>query len=88
MTHLNRWLQLALVSLPLALIGAGPDVIFPFGKLDDLIALGAAPRAFVALSPRAVVLEHMGRTPAPEPEPESIETTARTLDTEPDEGEG
>jgi uncharacterized membrane protein YkvA (DUF1232 family) len=65
-----------------------PDVFFPFGKLDDLIALGAAPLAFIALSPRAVVLEHMGRTPALEPEPEAIETTARTLDTNPDEGEG
>jgi uncharacterized membrane protein YkvA (DUF1232 family) len=65
-----------------------PDVFFPFGKLDDLIALGAAPLAFIALSPRAVVLEHMGRTPAPEPEPEAIETTARTLEPDPEDREG
>jgi uncharacterized membrane protein YkvA (DUF1232 family) len=64
-----------------------PDMLFPFGKLDDLLALIAAPLAFVALSPRAVVLEHMGRAPAPEPEPVAVETTARTLENEPEEPE-
>lgn len=55
-----------------------PDVLFPFGRLDDLIALVAAPLLFIALAPRAIVLEHLGRGSAPEPD--AIETTARTLD--------
>ncbi len=42
MTHLNRWLQLALVSLPLALIGAGPDVNFPFGVASGEVTQSSA----------------------------------------------
>lgn len=62
-----------------------PDVVFPFGRLDDILALILAPVLFVALSPRQVVLEHMGRAPAPEDEKKEIETTARTID---DDAEG
>ena len=57
-----------------------PDAVLPFGRLDDLLALIAAPLLFVALSPRQVVLEHMGRTPPSDQEQDSIETTARTVD--------
>ncbi|MDD9994635.1 MAG: DUF1232 domain-containing protein [Dehalococcoidia bacterium] len=62
-----------------------PDVVLPFGRLDDILALILAPVLFVALSPRQVVLEHMGRAPAPEDENKEIETTARTID---DDAEG
>ncbi len=62
-----------------------PDVVLPFGRLDDILALILAPVLFVALSPRQVVLEHMGRAPAPEDEKKEIETTARTID---DDAEG
>ena len=62
-----------------------PDVVLPFGRLDDILALILAPILFVALSPRRVVLEHMGRAPDPDDEPQEIETTARTID---DDAEG
>ncbi len=62
-----------------------PDVIFPFGRLDDIVALIVAPVLFIALSPRRVVLEHMGRAPAPDDEAKEVETTARTID---DDAEG
>ena len=62
-----------------------PHVVLPFGRLDDILALIIAPILFVALSPRQVVLEHMGRAPDPDDEPKEIETTARTID---DDAEG
>ena len=62
-----------------------PDVVFPFGRLDDIIALIIAPVLFIALSPRRVVLEHMGRVPEPDDEFKEVETTARTID---DDAEG
>ncbi len=64
-----------------------PDVLFPFGRLDDLLALVAAPLLFIALSPRAIVMKHMGRAPTPEAEPNAIETTARTVESDPQDRE-
>ncbi len=42
MTELNRWLQLALVSLPLALIGAGSGLQFPFGVASGEVTESSA----------------------------------------------
>lgn len=61
-----------------------PDFILPYGRLDDLLALVAAPLLFIGLSPRAVVLEHMGRGPADEDDAPMVETTARQVDDKPD----
>ena len=59
-----------------------PDFLTPFGRIDDLLALIAAPILFVALAPRDVVLEHLGRRPGGEDEPSPVETTGKVVDEE------
>lgn len=60
-----------------------PDVLLPWGRLDDILALIGAPLLFIALSPREVVLEHLRRPRTTEENPAVVETTAKTLEDEP-----
>ena len=61
-----------------------PDMILPFGRIDDLLALIIAPILFVALSPRSVVLEHLGRRPDGGEAP-PVDASAKVVDEETDD---
>ena len=81
------------VLVPLALVylvlpwGLVPDRTPILGWMDDLIILGLALLLLLKLAPRAVVDEHLGKTPPPErPEDKDpsqvVEGKARFLDNE------
>lgn len=64
------------------------DSIPILGRMDDLIILGLALLLLLKLAPRAVVDEHLGKTPPPPERPEDkdpsqvVEGKARFLDNE------
>ena len=46
-----------------------PDMLTPFGRIDDIIAVGIALAVFIGLSPRQVVLEHIQTVRSGRPAP-------------------
>lgn len=50
---------LAYIVLPFDLI---PDFLLALGRIDDLLALVLATVVFLALSPRHIITEHLGRS--------------------------
>ena len=61
-----------------------PDMLLPIGRIDDILALIIAPILFIALCPRSVVLEHLGRKPPDSDESPPVETTGKVIDDETD----
>jgi uncharacterized membrane protein YkvA (DUF1232 family) len=64
-----------------------PDIILPFGRIDDIICLVLAPIFFICTCPIEVIKEHIGGNKDKEPKDSVLEAQYRHVDNTPEENE-
>lgn len=64
-----------------------PDMILPFGRIDDIICLILAPLIFICTCPIEVVREHLGKNKETKKDESVLEAKYRHVDSPPEEKE-